>query len=96
MTITYYPQGPISKESVEKIREEAKRHLEELNALCKELGYWKDDYLGFELVFNDYPEDVELNGMMLWTHHKVNKGSYLECLRSNDEPGDDVDFLVQQ
>lgn len=39
MKITYYPQDPISKGSVYKIRQEAQRHLTELNALLKEMGY---------------------------------------------------------
>lgn len=103
MKITYYPQDPISKESVDKIRQEAQRHLTELNALLKEMGYWKDDNLGIELEFEDYPDDVEVEGRMLWTHHTYldtnsivghdDSDGKARVLRDDDLYGDDVEFL---
>lgn len=101
--ITYYPQDPISKCTVEKIRQEAQRHLTELNALLKEMGYWKDHTLGLTLKFEDYPDDVEVDGRMLWTHHTFIDTNAIVCqddtdgmvrvLRDDDLYGDDVEFL---
>lgn len=95
MTITYYPQNPIEREAVDRIRQEAQRHLDELNALIKELGYWSKDEkfvnLSLTLKFEEKVEDWEEDGRMLWTHQKIDNGLHVAEPLRIDGPIQDVD-----
>ena len=95
MTITYYPQNLIEREAVDRIRQEAQRHLDELTALIKELGYWSKDEkfitLGLTIKFEDTPEEEEREGRMLWTHMSIDNGLHVAEPLRIDGPVQDVD-----
>lgn len=96
-----HPDSNISKADVERIRQEADRHLQELDKLMNDLGYWGHEencHLAIKFTFRDeHPygyEEREVDGEVhnLWASgtitdepEVIKEPELIELPRSGDE-----------